>query len=340
MKLSIIIPTYNVQDYIGKCLDSLLLQGLSHDDYEIIVVNDGCTDKSLQIAQAYESKYENIRTLSQENQGISVARNAGLEIAKGEYIYFIDPDDYLLTNSLVHILGIAEKYNADIVSFRSENVNEDDNPKLAEFVMDNEVFISSPISGSEVDKRDLFPLMMTAWFYIMKRDLLTRLNLTYVPELRYCEDTPFTLTVFMEAQRVVITKLNIHRYLVRSDSVLRNKDFSHKKIMVDNYIRASLLVNEINERYCPCRSEKGYKREKSRIYIWLLYSLMNMLKIHESPSNISSTIKKLRKENLYPIGDISAEFGYSGAKFNMLKWICNQQWLLITASRLLSLFKI
>lgn len=100
MWLSIIIPLYNCEQYIATCLDSLLKQGLDANDYEIIVVNDGCTDNSAGIVQGYCTHHNNMRLINKPNGGVSSARNRGIDDAKGEYIYFCDADDYILPNGL------------------------------------------------------------------------------------------------------------------------------------------------------------------------------------------------------------------------------------------------
>lgn len=112
-KISLIIPVYNVQDYIGECLDSIINQTIK--DIEIICINDGSTDNSASIIQDYSRKDARIVVLNQQNSGISVARNNGLDAAKGEFVAFIDSDDYLYSNDyLEKLLDACEKYNADI----------------------------------------------------------------------------------------------------------------------------------------------------------------------------------------------------------------------------------
>tara|TARA_R110000868_G_scaffold96857_3_gene266393 strand:+ start:5560 stop:6543 length:984 start_codon:yes stop_codon:yes gene_type:complete len=110
MKLSIIIPVYNTAEYLVRCLDSVFLQDLLTDEYEVIVINDGSTDHSLEILIDYEKRYSNIILINQKNQGVSVARNQGLKIARGEYVTFIDSDDSLYENVLK---SIVEKINED-----------------------------------------------------------------------------------------------------------------------------------------------------------------------------------------------------------------------------------
>lgn len=115
MKLSIIIPVYKVEEYLAACLDSILAQGFADGECEIIIINDGSPDNSKAIAESYAAKHPDIIFIDQENQGVSVARNAGLDVAKGEYIAFIDPDDSICPDSLQPILERAYRDNLDVL---------------------------------------------------------------------------------------------------------------------------------------------------------------------------------------------------------------------------------
>jgi glycosyltransferase involved in cell wall biosynthesis len=117
MLLSVIIPVYNVENYLARCLDSILDQNLDFSNYEIILVNDGSQDKSLDVALEYQKKYSNIKVISQENQGSSVARNAGYALAIGDYLYFMDSDDYVETAVFKNLLDLAIKLKLDLIGF-------------------------------------------------------------------------------------------------------------------------------------------------------------------------------------------------------------------------------
>lgn len=130
MKLSIVIPVYKVEEYLAACLDSILAQGFATDECEIIVINDGSPDNSKAIAESYAAKHQSIIFIDQENQGVSVARNAGLDIAKGEYIAFIDPDDSIYPDSLKPILARADQENIDILYLHLDHYSE----KTGEFM--------------------------------------------------------------------------------------------------------------------------------------------------------------------------------------------------------------
>lgn len=105
MLLSIIIPVYKVEKYLRKCLDSCVNQDIPKDQYEIIAVNDGSPDNCQSILEEYEREYDNVRILKQENQGLSKARNNGLDIAKGDYVWFVDSDDWIEENCLSEIIA-------------------------------------------------------------------------------------------------------------------------------------------------------------------------------------------------------------------------------------------
>ena len=111
--ISIIIPIYNVQDYLKKCLDSLYLQ--TRPDYEIILVNDGSTDNSLSICKEYKEKYPDTILIDKHNGGLSDARNTGVAVATGRYIYFLDSDDWLAPNAIRPLYDMAINKNCEVV---------------------------------------------------------------------------------------------------------------------------------------------------------------------------------------------------------------------------------
>lgn len=113
--LSIIIPVYNLQDYLSQCLNSICNQSI--EKLEVIIVNDGSTDNSRHIADSYAQKYNFIKVLHQSNQGVSVARNNGVEHAKGEYIWFVDGDDLIAENSICNLIKIIEQQQVDAIIF-------------------------------------------------------------------------------------------------------------------------------------------------------------------------------------------------------------------------------
>ena len=116
MKLSYIVPVYNVEAYLDKCLRSLYNQSLELADFEVVIINDGSSDSSIEIIEKYRTLYQNITLIEQENQGLSVARNNGINHAKGDYILCVDSDDFLIQDSISNLLQKAIDLNLDVVS--------------------------------------------------------------------------------------------------------------------------------------------------------------------------------------------------------------------------------
>ena len=155
-KISIIIAVYNIENYIRKCLDSVI--SLDGDDIEILIVDDGSSDNSLKICKEYQKKDKRIRIIHQENKGLSSSRNVGIDNAKGEYIWFIDGDDYLPKNALKPIRKYLDKY--DIICFNYNNVYNDKVIKDKNLKKYDDVhakyILSFPSACNKVFKRKLF----------------------------------------------------------------------------------------------------------------------------------------------------------------------------------------
>ena len=114
-KVSVIIPVYNVQDFLAKCIESVINQTIN--DIQIILVDDGATDNSGQICDEYAKKDKRITVIHKQNQGLGFARNTGLDVANGDYIFFLDSDDWILPYSIKELYEIAKQNNADIVCY-------------------------------------------------------------------------------------------------------------------------------------------------------------------------------------------------------------------------------
>lgn len=125
MKFSIVVPVYNVEKYLKKCLDSIFEQ--QFEDYEVIAVDDGSTDKSNNILNEYIQKSTKLKVIHQENKGLGGARNTGIENARGEYLVFLDSDDYIDSKMLMVLNDYLEKYNLDILAFDCSKVDENYN---------------------------------------------------------------------------------------------------------------------------------------------------------------------------------------------------------------------
>lgn len=208
--ISIIIPVYNVEKYIRPCLESVFRQNLDESVFEIIIVNDGTQDHSMEIIQDIIKQHPNISVINQENQSLSVARNNGIARAKGEYILMLDSDDLLIDNSLSLLLEEAVKSKADLVV--ADFLEMADEEIEANNVIHQEEWYVEEKSGNRLFLEDLNPYQCYVWRTLFRRGFLLNNNIKFVPGIRY-QDVPFTHECYIKAGKCLRVKwlLNIYR---------------------------------------------------------------------------------------------------------------------------------
>lgn len=209
-KLSIIIPVYDVEPYIRACIKSIFNQGLDDNDFELIIVNDGTPDKSMEMITDIIKQHHNITVIEQVNMRLSIARNNGISKAKGEYILMIDSDDLLIENSLPPLLDIALKTKVDLVV---ANFLEMTSEEITHFkpIKQTEITIKEK-TGEELFLEDLNPYECYVWRSLYRKDFIISKKLKFYPGIRY-QDIPFTHECYLKAKRCIRTSqiLNIYR---------------------------------------------------------------------------------------------------------------------------------
>ena len=208
MKISLIIPVYNVEKYVEKCLRSCINQDLSKDEYEIIVVNDGSPDGSLEIVQRIAAQEPNIKVISQENQGLSMARNNGLAQAQGDYVWFIDSDDWIEENCLKEIADKCEAEQLDLLQIQYKLAYEDGRDP----VTPNQKTLPGVLSGVEVTERGGVP--DPAPFSVLRSRYLKDNNFSFYPGI-YHEDSELKPRVMYLASRIAFLDKPVYYYLQR-----------------------------------------------------------------------------------------------------------------------------
>ena len=238
MKLSIIVPIYNIAPYLRKCVDSLLTQDIS--DYEIILIDDGSTDECPQICDEYAKQYSHIKVIHQENAGLSAARNTGIKVAQGDYILFVDSDDYLQPNTLGVLLEQMERDNLDVLRFRYQNVKESGEVFVPHEGMKSDYndYSSDPTDGLNFLNERMW-VQCYAWQFLVKTEIVRQELFT--PGI-YFEDTDWTPRMLLRAKRVASTDLVVYNYLWREGSItLSQKDI--RKMRKQLHDKLNLIKN-------------------------------------------------------------------------------------------------
>lgn len=226
MKLSIIIPIYNVERYIDRCLKSCVQQDIAISEYEIIIVNDGTPDNSMEVVQKYALSYSNIVIVEQENKGLSEARNTGLRMAKGDYVWFVDSDDYIETNCLQAITDQIFDRELDALQIPIFKVCHEDKTCPYDYSkLDKNVYC-----GKELLSRSQYKY--PAQFTLYKRLFLSKNKLYFFPNI-YHEDMDFSPRAYFFAQRVGFYASPVYYYEQgNSSSIMHNRSIKRAFDMI------------------------------------------------------------------------------------------------------------
>lgn len=224
MKLSIIIPYYNGEKWVAKCLDSLLHQDLAKDEYEIIVVDDGSTG-DIRILKEYVQSHTNIQYIWQENKGISGARNKGLTVAKGELVFFCDCDDFIAENALGQLYNIAKTNDTDVLFFNYKVIKEGVQPQPQ--LNFEQVTIYDP--GIKILLNPPYQTTSTVWSYIIKRNYIERRHLLFNEEIKTGEDYYYYREMMLDVGKVCKVEAEVYYYVMHSSSVMHTKGKGLKK---------------------------------------------------------------------------------------------------------------
>jgi glycosyltransferase involved in cell wall biosynthesis len=299
MKLSILIPLYNKEKYIERCLKSLLAQDISPNEYEIIIVDDGSKDSGVLIVQNYAEKNANIQLISQQNQGPSAARNRCLEAAEGDYLYFLDADDYLATNVLNSLLELGAQHDLEILEFNTKQITEG---TILESLPQNphDVSIDSMDGITYVAE---YGFRNEAWRYFVKKGLLTDTGIKFIEGTLY-EDAIFTASLFLKASRMAKVNMDVHRYVIVENSIVTSKDPAHNLKFIHGMVYAIEhfhgLIKGLNSSHVNCH--KVVKKLKGRQQALVFALIIRTLKYRLlSFKDLEKILAKLNTLEAYPI---------------------------------------
>lgn len=299
-KLSIIIPMYNAEKYIGICLDSILNSNLLKEEYEIVIVNDGSQDESPEIAQDYASRYSNVTYLTQENQGQSTARNYGIKICKGEYVWCVDADDKLISEQLQNIILALDKYNhLDILAVQLQNATEDDHYLDIEctqpLVVHNKI-----ISGVEAVISGYIPSSICA--LIVRRELFVENDVFFVKGITH-QDVELTYRLMPHAKYVMFSDIIPYLYIYHPNSTSKSlvPEKKIKYIKDDIYIIKSFQKLALSFKHDNLMLYNVIYNQSQNVLFSLVYSLYKNKKTWRNMGINTAVVAELKKEKLYPI---------------------------------------
>ena len=295
--LTVVIPVYNVEKYLNRCLESILIQ--EWKNYDIILVDDGSTDHSPQICDDYVKAYDFISVIHKENGGPSEARNTGISHAKGEYVYFPDSDDWIEPDTFIALAEALESQKFDIISFNREFVKGEE-----------DVIISDPVETQVFEGKDAFVQMLKHSYItgfandkIYRKSLFTDHNVQF-PIGKYYEDLGTNYKLFLSAKKVYATNQKYYHYLIDNpDSITQSwneKKFRdmlgfYKEVFYSDFVRSQLNQEEL--------------RISQLYYVnGLTHILASLYKanLHKKFGEITSEVKQELAKNKMTCGEVKS----------------------------------
>jgi len=282
--VSFIVTTYNLPtEYIVECLKSILQLSLNPKEREIILVDDGSDICPLNELTEY---LHEIIYLRQSNQGVSVARNYGMMLAKGKFIQFVDGDDSLVLSAYEHCLDLVRYHQPDIVTFNATQTRSTEEPSY---------ILPDPVSGTEFLNNS--NLHGAAWSYIFRRAIVGSLQFT--PGIVYGEDEEFTPLLFLRAERIFKTDSTAYFYRDNKNSVSHQLDKQKLNLRMDNSLEVLLHLQKKLD-LIPVAERQALNRRIAQLTMDYLY---NNIRLKHSLIALNKAIKTLRSHGLYPLPD-------------------------------------
>lgn len=232
-RLSIIIPAYNAERYLDRCIESCECQDIGIDDYEVIIVDDGSTDKTLQIAEALSKKYLNICVYTQVNKGQSVARNMALDVAVGKYVMFVDADDFLIEKSIGQVLVLAENNQLEVCSFLLKVMKGGGGFFLGSL---HGFPLNTVFAAEHIVLKGIQPASVCCAIY--SRTFLNKFGLRFYSGILH-QDVEFTTKVYALVSRILFTDIVCYVYEYNPTSSTRDRAYTKlRRSLLDNAVVA------------------------------------------------------------------------------------------------------
>lgn len=298
MKFSLILPVYKVEKFLPDCLDSLLCQDIPEEEYEIVCVDDGSPDGSAEVVRSYREKHANITLLSQENGGVCAARNRGLAAAKGEYVWFIDPDDMIVSNCLKKIYELLKTTGADLFEMLRYRTCPEEQKFVPETV------------GFQIDGENDHGSSGSGWLSVCRREYLLKHGIIFNSQLHYGEDYLWALQTKYRRHKSIYTLTPLYLYRQRSGSAMNTNSREKTARRMEDMLTLERIYRE---EYRRC-AEEGLppdmlKNVLRRRELCTESALLCKMKLKPSPGEIGAFLDSLKKDGSYPYPLPTWKFG-------------------------------
>lgn len=282
--VSVIVPVYNCEKYIDKCINSILNQ--TFKDFELILINDGSLDKSPEICNFYKQKDKRVRVIHKKNEGVSSARNIGIDIANGEYITFVDSDDYLNDTFLETSISIMKNHKVDLYmsGLVMESYNNGKISRVDKYAGKSNIYnVRSLLENLHID----YPLICICgpWCKLFKKEILEKYNIKFNTNMSLGEDTDFNLNYLEHCKKIYFCENSDYHY------VRNNEESLFTRYNEDSYDIHVLVYDKMRTLYYEYKCSKDSCERFEDMYVDLLIGC-----IHNEFRNSDKNTPKKRKD--------------------------------------------
>lgn len=279
--VSVILPVFNAERFLPQCLDSILRQ--TYQEWELIAVDDGSKDRSLEILKSYKKRDDRIHIISKKNEGVSIARNVALSQVRGEYIYFVDSDDIVMQDALSILIRTLESNNATFVKSDFLPINEHGK----QLFINKKQGIRRRYEGKIIDSEMFYSKILMdeffLWTCLFRRDIIEKNKIRFIPHCRLMEDAAFIVEYLLHSSRNVYKDACVYGYRKYEGTASEvNKDYSGDLEMIQQSLSTAkerktlniLLYKRIN------KIQQGYRTGLINKFITLFHSKVERLYIY------------------------------------------------------------
>ena len=311
--LTYIVPLYNTEAYVLRCLQSIVSQGIDDGQYEVLVVDDGSTDGSHAVVEAFAQEHPQVRLLEQKNAGVSAARNLAMDNARGRYLQFVDSDDYLVDGVMAPLLRRAVDERLDVVLFNYRSV--DMNGAALPVARDDNYPSTDVLTGPEyLSGHCMTPYV---WRFLLRRDYLDGEGWRFDTSLIVCEDGALIARFLLNASRVVHDDTVAYCYVNRGDSAMHNPDPEHLRRRILSQVDSASSINTTISSYEAATGKNAPASVAGVRNVYLYFAMTKAL----TCGCVDEVLQRIRQAGLYPFPCVGPEANYYGSKWKIIHWL-------------------
>ena len=311
--LSYIIPLYNTEAYILRCLQSIVNQDIEPSYYEAIVIDDGSTDGGKALVQTFAADHPQVRLISQQNAGVSAARNVALDVAQGRYVQFVDSDDFLVEGFMGPLLKRAIDEDLDVLEFNYDCVDTKGLP-MPHVRDDN---YPSTAAATGVDYLREHSMTPYVWRFLIRRDYLVQGGWRFNTSLIVCEDGALIADFMLNAERVAHDGAAPYCYVNRGDSAMHNPDLDHLRRRIYSQVDAAVSIDKSMRAFEASSGRQAPLSVAGVRNVYLYFSMTKAL----TCGLVDEVVERIRQAGLFPFPCVGPEANYYGAKWKVIHWL-------------------